>query len=275
MLLVLPSCELVNSDIQWSSFGDLLRIQTVLRSRLSPHFLDGFVQRLPVFATLRGRGAVWSAVRRGVGRAILATLLAWGAPSEAWDPPKVLAHAQKMGPAALARAQALLGDIAEVADRDDETRLKTINGFFNRRILYRDDMETWGQVDYWATPLELLAKGQGDCEDYAIAKYFSLLAAGVSGPKMRLVYVRAEVGSAIQAHMVLAYYASPNAEPLILDNLITEIRPASRRPDLIPVFSFSAEGLWQGVGATSAGDPAVRLSKWRDVLAKIKAEGWW
>ncbi|MDE2594131.1 MAG: transglutaminase-like cysteine peptidase [Burkholderiales bacterium] len=180
-----------------------------------------------------------------------------------------------MGPATLARAQALLGDIADVADQDDETRLKTLNTFFNRRILYRDDMETWGQVDYWTSPLELLSKGQGDCEDYAIAKYFSLIAAGVSGVKMRLVYVRAQVGVTVQAHMVLAYYPTPNAEPLILDNLITDIRPASRRPDLVPVFSFSAEGLWQGVGATSAGDPAARLSRWRDVLVKAKAEGWW
>ncbi|MDE2000141.1 MAG: transglutaminase-like cysteine peptidase [Burkholderiales bacterium] len=180
-----------------------------------------------------------------------------------------------MGPGAQVRAQALLADIAEVADRDDPTKLKTINDFFNRHILYREDQETWGQLDYWASPLELLAKGQGDCEDYAIAKYFSLIASGVSGVKMRMVYVRAQVGVSVQAHMVLAYYPAPNAEPLILDNLITDIRPASRRPDLVPVFSFSAEGLWQGVGATSAGDPAARLSRWRDVLVKAKAEGWW
>ncbi|HET8872043.1 MAG TPA: transglutaminase-like cysteine peptidase [Aquabacterium sp.] len=201
--------------------------------------------------------------------------LAWAGPLLAWDPVNVLSRAQKMGPATLARAQALLADIAEVSDRDDSVRLKTINDFFNRHILYREDQETWGQLDYWASPLELLGKGQGDCEDYAIAKYFSLIASGVSGVKMRLVYVRAQVGAAVQAHMVLAYYPTPNAEPLILDNLITDIRPASRRPDLAPVFSFSAEGLWQGVGSTSAGDPAARLSRWRDVLLKAKAEGWW
>jgi hypothetical protein len=73
--------------------------------------------------------------------------------------------------------------------------------------------------------------------------------------------------------MVLAYYASANAEPLILDNLITSVRPASRRPDLAPVFSFNSEGLWQGVGAQSAGDPAARLSPWREVMAKARAEG--
>lgn len=193
----------------------------------------------------------------------------------AYDPPRVLGAAQKMGPATLARAQALVQEIAEVTGQDEAVRLKAINTFFNRQVLYRDDRETWGAVDYWASPLESLAKGQGDCEDYAIGKYFSLLAAGVPGVKMRLVYVRAQIGGGIGAHMVLAYYPEPNAEPLILDNLITDIRPASRRPDLAPVFSFNAEGLWQGVAGASAGDPAARLSRWREVLAKVKAEGWW
>lgn len=115
----------------------------------------------------------------------------------------------------------------------------------------------------------------GDCEDFAIAKYFSLIAMGMAPAKMRMVYVRAQNGGVVQAHMVLAYYPEPNAEPLILDNLITDMRPASRRPDLAPVFSFNAEGLWQGVGPSSAGDPVARLSRWRDVLNKAKSEGWW
>jgi predicted transglutaminase-like cysteine proteinase len=94
--------------------------------------------------------------------------------------------------------------------------------------------------------------------------------------KLRLVYVRAAIGGSgglVQAHMVLAYYAQPAAEPLILDNLVGEVRPASRRPDLTPVFSFNSEGLWQGVGPTRAGDPVARLSRWREVLAKARAEG--
>jgi predicted transglutaminase-like cysteine proteinase len=94
--------------------------------------------------------------------------------------------------------------------------------------------------------------------------------------KLRLVYVRAQIGGpngALQAHMVLAYYPEPGAEPTILDNLITELRPASRRPDLVPVFSFNSEGLWQGVGSQGAGDPTARLSRWREVLAKARAEG--
>lgn len=214
------------------------------------------------------------AVARQLRVCLLALCGVWVA-GQAFESPRVLNQAQGMGPQALARAQALVQEIGEAVRLDEDARLQAINVFFNRKVHYRDDRDIWGVVDYWASPLETLAKGQGDCEDFAIGKYFSLLAAGVPSVKMRLVYVRVQLGGAIQAHMVLAYYPEPNAEPLILDNLVTEIRPASRRPDLTPVFSFNAEGLWQGVGGSSAGDPSARLSRWREVFAKAKAEGWW
>ncbi len=219
-----------------------------------------------------GWARTWTGGLIGALSLVLLLLSGWGL---AWDSPKLLAQAQKVNPAAVQRTQALVQLIGEAAAQDEESRLKSVNAFFNRQILYRDDREVWGVVDYWASPLETLGKGQGDCEDFAIGKYFSLLAAGVPSVKMRLVYVRAQIGAIIQAHMVLAYYPEPDAEPLILDNLLTDIRPASRRPDLIPVFSFNAEGLWQGVAGASAGDPSARLSRWREVLVKAKAEGWW
>lgn len=158
-------------------------------------------------------------------------------------------------------------------------KLTRINGFFNRKIKFVDDIKIWGQTDYWATPLEMFAKGQGDCEDFTVAKYFTLLEAGVPNDQLRLIYVKARIGgpasSVSQAHMVLAWYAEPDAEPLILDNLITEIRPASRRPDLLPVFSFNSQGIWSG--ATASGVPAStgvgRLTRWQDLLNRAKAEG--
>lgn len=202
-------------------------------------------------------------------------LLLIGLFAHAWSSESFLGQAQRLGPAVMARAQMLSQEIVGAQSLEEAGRLKPINTFFNRAILYRDDRDTWAQLDYWASPLEMLARGQGDCEDFAIAKYFALMAAGVPSAKLRLVYVRAQTGAASQAHMVLAYYEEPGAEPLILDNLLGDIRPASRRPDLAPVFSFNAEGLWQGVGSSSAGDPSARLSRWRSVLTKAKAEGWW
>ena len=197
-------------------------------------------------------------------------------PSLAWDADTMLRVAASHGPQTLASARALQGVLAGLAGQEDAAKLLAVNDFFNRRIVFASDQEIWGQTDYWASPLETFEKGRGDCEDYVIGKYFSLIAAGMPSSKLRLVYVRAQIGGsdgAVQAHMVLAYYATPGAEPLVLDSLIGEIRPASRRPDLAPVFSFNGEGLWQGTGAQSAGDPVARLSRWREVLAKARREG--
>ena len=219
--------------------------------------------------------------RGRAARALVQTLLVgWllTAPPglRAWDSQRIQQTAQRLGPAAMASVQLLLPLLRESASQDEVARLNAINEFFNRRVIFSDDLALWGVADHWASPLETLARGAGDCEDYAIAKYFSLLAAGVPGARLRLVYVRAMAGGpggVATPHMVLAYHATPGAEPLILDNLITEVRPASRRPDLVPVFSFNAEGLWPGTDTASSGDPADRLSRWRDVLAKARAEG--
>jgi predicted transglutaminase-like cysteine proteinase len=194
----------------------------------------------------------------------------------AFDGARLQRAAERLGPRAVAAVPALQALVGQSAGLDEEAQLAAVNGFFNRRIVFRDDALAWGEADHWASPLEALDKGYGDCEDYAIAKYFSLLALGTPVQRMRLVYVRAQIGGPggpSQAHMVLAYYAQPGAEPLILDNLVTSVRPASRRPDLTPVFSFNSEGLWQGVGMQSAGDAQARLSRWREVLAKAQAEG--
>jgi predicted transglutaminase-like cysteine proteinase len=208
---------------------------------------------------------------------LLVCLLAFCLQPGAWDADRMLAAGRKLGPAALAGARDLQATLVSAAPLGAEAKLDAVNQFFNRRIQFREDIDVWGQADYWASPLEMLGKGQGDCEDYVIGKYFSLLALGFPTAKLRLVYVRALIGGpggAVQPHMVLAYYAAPDAVPLILDNLITEVRPASRRPDLTPVFSFNSEGLWQGVAGEAAGDPTARLSRWREVLAKARAEGW-
>jgi predicted transglutaminase-like cysteine proteinase len=160
---------------------------------------------------------------------------------------------------------------------DDAQKIAQVNDFFNQHIRYTDDVTLWQKTDYWATPLETMGVRAGDCEDFTIAKYMSLLELGIPTEQLRLIYVRAQIGGQhskrFQAHMVLGYYSSPDAVPLILDNLVTAIEPATKRPDLHPVFSFNSEGLWIGNSAQSQADPTARLSRWRDVLARASAEG--
>lgn len=163
-------------------------------------------------------------------------------------------------------------------DAPDQEKLEKINLFVNDKIRrFDDDINIWGQSDYWATPLESLGREAGDCEDYSIAKYVFLRELGIPNEKLRLTYVRAKIGGPnsriSQAHMILSYYPTPNAEPLILDNLIISIRPASRRPDLVPIFSFNSEGLWTGTSTTPSSDSLSHLSRWRNVLARMQADG--
>lgn len=126
-------------------------------------------------------------------------------------------------------------------DDVEKDKLHRVNRFFNR-VRFVDDMRVWGQKDYWATPVEFLGRNAGDCEDFSIAKYFTLRALGIPAEKLRLMYVRAL--QLKQSHMVLAYFETPDAMPLILDNINTKILPANYRQDLQPIYSFNGDGLW-------------------------------
>ncbi len=155
------------------------------------------------------------------------------------------------------------------------TQLREVNEFFNRRVRWLEDIDIWRQEDYWATPLETMGKRQGDCEDYSIAKYVTLKEIGVPGSKLRMIYVRARIGRSqiTQAHMVLGYYETPTAVPLLLDNLVSSITPATQRTDLDPLFSFNSTGLWTGGSPQSRADPLARLSRWRSVIERMEQQG--
>ena len=160
----------------------------------------------------------------------------------------------------------------ENQDLSEREKLAVVNDFFNSNVLFVDDILLWNKEDYWATPIEMLSLGAGDCEDYSIAKYFTLKQLGVDEDKLRITYVKAI--DLNQAHMVLTYFENKRAIPLVLDNLINEIQPASRRQDLTPVYSFNGTGLWlaksRGEGQR-VGD-ASRLSLWEDLAARMRAE---
>jgi len=151
----------------------------------------------------------------------------------------------------------------------EKEKLQQVNNFFNRRIDFVDDIYLWGANDYWATPLEFLSQGAGDCEDYSIAKYFTLKELGVPEKKMRITYVKALKLN--QAHMVLTYFATPRAIPVVLDNLIPQIKSATQRKDLLPVYSFNGSGLWlakaRGSGKRVGG--SGRLNMWSELKNRM------
>ena len=193
-----------------------------------------------------------------------------------WDFSAISTRTERLyGPATPAARQriaewaALLNTPSQGTIQD---KLKQVNQFFNARMAFRDDIVVWKQQDYWATPIEFLRKGAGDCEDFALAKYFTLREMGVPANQLRITYVKAlELN---QAHMVVTWYSTPTAIPLVLDNLKTAILPATQRTDLLPVYAFNGEGLWlpQSGGNKRVGD-SKRLSRWQDLLTRMRAEG--
>ncbi|MBB1391483.1 transglutaminase-like cysteine peptidase [Shewanella sp. SG44-6] len=160
--------------------------------------------------------------------------------------------------------------IAEGSTLSDMDRLHLANQFANRRIRFVSDNDHWQKSDYWATPLESLGSKGGDCEDFAIFKYFTLKAMGIDESKMRLMYVRALLIN--EPHMVLIYFENPKAMPLVLDNLKTQILPASQRRDLKPVYSFNGQGLWlakaQGLGSNKPTSGGTK--NWTDLINRIE-----
>ena len=185
---------------------------------------------------------------------------------------EITAIGQKYGQTAASRVQKWRGILLSDPQVDESHKLELVNRFFNS-LPFVSDQEHWGKMDYWATPTEFLATNGGDCEDFAIAKYLTLREIGVPAERLRITYVKAMTLN--QAHMVLTYYPTPDAEPLVLDNLQPDIKPASQRQDLIPVYSFNGDNLWLAkelTGRSQLVGASDRISLWKDLLRRMKLE---
>ncbi len=151
-------------------------------------------------------------------------------------------------------------------------QLKAVNDFYNQ-VKYLSDKSHWRKTDYWATPFEFLGTGAGDCEDYAIAKYFALRKLGVPDSKLKITYVKLmRRGTKYEeAHMVLNYYHKPTSTPIILDNVNKKLKLATQRPDLKPIYSFNASGLWQAKnkGRDIEFVGSNNLKNWKSLMQRI------
>ncbi|MDF2182848.1 transglutaminase-like cysteine peptidase [Neptuniibacter sp. CAU 1671] len=175
---------------------------------------------------------------------------------------------QKFGQTAVLRLKALETLVREKRDLTDLDKVREVNDFFNL-VPYYTDLQHWGVEDYWATPFEKLTTFGGDCEDYAIAKYFTLRELGIPDNKLRITYVKALNWN--QAHMVLTYYPVEDEIPLVLDNLNPDLLPANQRRDLVPVYSFNGDGLWlaKGRGTGQRVGGSSRLKMWQDLQNRM------
>lgn len=169
---------------------------------------------------------------------------------------------------AIARLEAWHKLVSDLSGASESQQLQQVNRFFNTHIRYAEDVDLWDVSDYWASPEETLGRGAGDCEDFALAKYFTLRQLGVAPEHLRLLYTT--LASNGQAHMVLAYWPTPQHEALILDNLDADLTPLLQRQDLSIQFAFDARHLYKLEGETlRAVANADLLSAWRNLLQRM------
>ncbi|MBO4369655.1 MAG: transglutaminase-like cysteine peptidase [Desulfovibrio sp.] len=116
--------------------------------------------------------------------------------------------------------------------------LRYVHTFWNKWP-YREDPLNWGVPDYWAIPDEFLKKS-GDCEDYAIIKYFTLKELGIPADKMRIVVLRDTIRNL--AHAVLVVYLDNDA--YVLDNLSSAVLSHTRFKHYLPQYSVNEHGRW-------------------------------
>jgi len=188
------------------------------------------------------------------------------------DQDTLLNSEKKYGYEAKQRVKELIKLLNRLDKEPELKKLNAINDFFNK-MNYNTDLKVWRKKDYWASRDEFIGVANGDCEDYAIAKYFSLRQLGIPAEKIFLTYVKAIKYK--QSHMILTYFKSKGSIPLVLDNINTKILPSTNRKDLKPLFSFNGEKIYmakqRGLGRVVPSGK-VNLSQWSELILKIKKE---
>ncbi len=121
------------------------------------------------------------------------------------------------------------------------SKIKEVNDYYNS-FTYMSDVNLKGKKDHWSSPKEFESDQAGDCEDFAISKFFKLKKMGVNEENLSIFYVKYNG----QPHMVLAYYDKNKI--YILDNIDKEIKTTENRKDLFPVYSFNTKTIFVGKG---------------------------
>ena len=149
------------------------------------------------------------------------------------------------------------GLVEDIAERNLDTQLRAVNTFFNRWP-YKQDRALYGVREYWATPAEFMARA-GDCEDFAIAKYFTLRALGYSEESLRIIVLYDRIRGV--GHAVLAVMTDDDI--LILDNQSDPVFSHARYKHYVPWYAMNQETFW------TSTDPYLTQILPRDIVAGL------
>lgn len=136
--------------------------------------------------------------------------------------------------------------VAELQTLARDEQVRRVNDLVNG-MGYWSDADVYGKADYWATPEEMFEKMGGDCEDFALFKYFLLRAAGVPAEDLRMTLVASDD----QAHMVSLVMV--DGTPVVMDCVVLRATPPAELRQYQAVYSLSETGAWF---LAAAGKPA-------------------
>jgi len=148
-------------------------------------------------------------------------------------------------------------------------QLRKVNLYLNQ-LLPQYDSVIQKKNDHWATPKEFLLKGFGDCEDYVIIKYYSLLKLGYDEKKLFITVVK--VKNSRSDHMVLSYFKEHGKSPLILDNLSFRILPLNKRTDLKAKLLINSTGVYKLTKRNTLLKIANSFEKYQLLIKRIESE---
>ncbi|HYQ07712.1 MAG TPA: transglutaminase-like cysteine peptidase [Xanthobacteraceae bacterium] len=167
--------------------------------------------------------------------------------SEIRDDKEILASCRESASSCPPAAQVFLAIVDEGRARSGRARVGVINRAINLAIIPTSDLVQWGVVDRWSAPLETFTTRRGDCEDYAIAKYVALQAAGVAPEDIELVVVRNTETS--ENHAIVAVRL--DGTWVILNNCRLALVPASEIRHATPLFVIDEQGVRQFMAPTA------------------------
>ena len=150
---------------------------------------------------------------------------------------------------------------------DKETQLNKINFYLNRLLPQYDDVIN-NKLDSWATPKEFLTVGYGDCEDYVIIKYYSLIKLGFDEKKLFITIVKEKFKGG--NHMVLTYFKTKNEPPLVLDNLSFKILDLKIRTDLEAQLFINTTGVYKLTEEFKLLKVAHKYREFEELKSKVK-----
>ena len=183
---------------------------------------------------------------------------------------EILHIEKKFGKEAYTRIYEYGEKIKTLKSDSEFIKLTKINIFLNHKLKYKSDKTLNNKSDYWATPKEFLTIGSGDCEDYAIIKYFSLLKLGFKKDKLFITLVYDTFTKS--SHMVLSYFESNNKAPLILDSLSYEILNLDQRADLKVNAFINTNGVYKLTRTKKLKKTKLVSNKFKELLKRIDKE---